>query len=227
VFTGIVEALGNLKSKVTKSGDVAVTIHVNSLDMSDVKLGDSIAVNGVCLTVVSFNSSEFTADVSLESLSLTGLEDMAIGTQVNLEKAMLPTSRFGGHIVSGHVDGQGEIVSVTPSARSVCIVVRPEQELARYIAKKGSITVDGCSLTVNDLVGEGDDFVLNVIPHTQQETIIKNYQAGDSVNLEVDVVARYLERLLTQGSQASSSQPESKLTMGFLAENGFTGRGRR
>jgi len=219
MFTGIIEALGNLKSKVTKGGDVAVTIAVNTLDMSDVQLGDSIAVNGVCLTVVAFNSTQFTADVSLESLSLTGLEQMPIGAEVNLEKAMLPTSRFGGHIVSGHVDGQGEIVSLEASARSVRIVVRPEKDLARYIAKKGSITVDGCSLTVNDLIG--DDFVLNVIPHTQQETIIKNYKAGDNVNLEVDVVARYLERLLMQGSQEASTPPESKLTMGFLAENGF------
>jgi len=219
MFTGIIDALGNLKSKVTKGGDVAVTIAVNTLDMSDVQLGDSIAVNGVCLTVVAFNSTQFTADVSLESLSLTGLEQMPIGAEVNLEKAMLPTSRFGGHIVSGHVDGQGEIVSLEASARSVRIVVRPEKDLARYIAKKGSITVDGCSLTVNDLIG--DDFVLNVIPHTQQETIIKNYKAGDNVNLEVDVVARYLERLLMQGSQEASTPPESKLTMGFLAENGF------
>jgi len=219
MFTGIIEALGNLKSKVTKGGDVAVTIAVNTLDMSDVQLGDSIAVNGVCLTVVAFNSTQFTADVSLESLSLTGLEQMPIGAEVNLEKAMLPISRFGGHIVSGHVDGQGEIVSLEASARSVRIVVRPEKDLARYIAKKGSITVDGCSLTVNDLIG--DDFVLNVIPHTQQETIIKNYKAGDNVNLEVDVVARYLERLLMQGSQEASTPPESKLTMGFLAENGF------
>ncbi|GLQ33445.1 riboflavin synthase [Litoribrevibacter albus] len=224
MFTGIVEALGQLKNKVVKGGDVAITIAVNSLDMSDVKLGDSIAVNGVCLTVVAFNSSEFTADVSLESLSLTGLDQLAPGAAVNLEKAMLPTSRFGGHIVSGHVDGQGEIVQLEPSARSVRIVVRPDSELARYIAKKGSITLDGCSLTVNDLIG--DDFVLNVIPHTQQETIIKNYKVGDRVNLEVDVVARYLERLLTQGSD-SGSQPKSNISMGFLAEHGFIGRTKR
>ncbi len=225
MFTGIVEALGNLKSKVTQGGDVAVTINVNNLDMSDVKLGDSIAVNGVCLTVVAFTEASFTADVSLESLSLTGLQDMPVGAQVNLEKAMLPTSRFGGHIVSGHVDGQGRIIQLEPSARSVRIVIRPDQSLARYIAKKGSITVDGCSLTVNDL--EGDDFVLNVIPHTQQETIIKNYRVGDTVNLEVDVVARYLERLINKCSDDAESQSESKLSMGFLAEHGFTGKARR
>lgn len=225
MFTGIIEALGQLKKKVVKGGDVAVTIAVKSLDMSDVKLGDSIAVNGVCLTVVDFNSAEFTADVSLESLSLTGLDQLAPGAEVNLEKAMLPTSRFGGHIVSGHVDGQGEIVQLEPSARSVRIVVRPDAELARYIAKKGSITLDGCSLTVNDLIG--DDFVLNVIPHTQQETIIKNYKVGDRVNLEVDVVARYLERLLTQGSDDSGSHPKSNISMGFLAEHGFIGRTKR
>ena len=173
MFTGIIEAVGKIASKVIKGGDVALTFAVNGLDMSDVKLGDSIAVNGVCLTVVDFTKTKFTADVSLESLSLTGLDDLKIGTPVNLEKAMLPTSRFGGHIVSGHVDGQGTIVSLESSARSVRIVVRPDPELARYIAKKGSITVDGCSLTVNDLVG--DDFVLNVIPHTQQETIIERY----------------------------------------------------
>ncbi len=226
MFTGIIEAVGKIASKVIKGGDVALTFAVNGLDMSDVKLGDSIAVNGVCLTVVDFTKTKFTADVSLESLSLTGLDDLKIGTPVNLEKAMLPTSRFGGHIVSGHVDGQGTIVSLESSARSVRIVVRPDPELARYIAKKGSITVDGCSLTVNDLVG--DDFVLNVIPHTQQETIIERYREGNRVNLEVDVVARYLERLLSGAGKTTENEiKESAISMSFLAENGFMGRMKR
>ena len=226
MFTGIIEAVGKIASKVIKGGDVALTFAVNGLDMSDVKLGDSIAVNGVCLTVVDLTKTKFTADVSLESLSLTGLDDLKIGTPVNLEKAMLPTSRFGGHIVSGHVDGQGTIVSLASSARSVRIVVRPDPELARYIAKKGSITVDGCSLTVNDLIG--DDFVLNVIPHTQQETIIERYREGNRVNLEVDVVARYLERLLSgAGKTTENETKESAISMSFLAENGFMGRMKR
>jgi riboflavin synthase len=222
MFTGIIEAVGRLASKKITGGDVTVTLDVADLDMSDVKLGDSIAVNGVCLTVVAFTSHSFSADVSLESLALTGLDSLSIGAPVNLEKAMLPTSRFGGHIVSGHVDGVGEIVSIEPSARSLRIVVRSPKSIARYIAKKGSITVDGCSLTVNEL--EGNDFVLNVIVHTQAETIIQHYKQGSKVNLEVDVVARYLERLLSAGSSDSEHDNESKesnLTMGFLAEHGF------
>ena len=224
MFTGIIEAVGSIAAKTLKGGDVALRFAVNRLDMSDVKLGDSIAVNGVCLTVVDFDSTSFTADVSLESLSLTGLNDLPIGAPVNLEKAMLPTSRFGGHIVSGHVDGLGKIESLEQSARSVRIVVRPAAEIAHYIAKKGSITVDGCSLTVNELIG--DDFVLNVIPHTQQETIIETYRKGDQVNLEVDVVARYLERLLSKESPQTESK-ESAISMSFLAENGFMGRTKR
>ena len=215
MFTGIIEALGNLKSKVTKGGDVAVTIAVNTLDMSDVQLGDSIAVNGVCLTVVAFNSTQFTADVSLESLSLTGLEQMPIGAEVNLEKAMQATSRFGGRIVSGHVDGIGRVVSRVEDARSIRFSIEAPESLAKYIAHKGSITVDGVSLTVNKV--EGSMFELNIVPHTAQETTLYHLMAGAEVHLEVDVIARYLERLMTSANPA----PKSNLNEGFLAENGF------
>lgn len=194
MFTGIIAAVGEIIGFEQREGDVRLTIRTGDLDMSDVGLGDSIACNGCCLTVVEMTDNSFVVDVSVESLSLTTIGDWKAGTRINLEKAMLATDRFGGHIVSGHVDGIGEIRSRETDARSERFVIRVPSELAQFIAYKGSITIDGTSLTVNKV--SGTDFDINIIPHTLEHTIIGGYQAGTKVHLEVDVVARYLERLI-------------------------------
>ncbi|EKO3395551.1 riboflavin synthase [Vibrio fluvialis] len=216
MFTGIVEAVGTLTAITPKGEDITISVDAGKLDMSDVKLGDSIATNGVCLTVVEFNSHSYSADLSLETLKKSGFADYKVGDKVNLEKAMLPTTRFGGHIVSGHVDGVGEIVERNPVGRATELWVAMPAELSKYVAEKGSITVDGISLTVNDL--RKNAFKLTIVPHTTQETTIDHFQVGRKVNLEVDVLARYLERLLNGGRD---EQPESRITMEFLQQNGF------
>ncbi|EGQ7768774.1 TPA: riboflavin synthase [Vibrio parahaemolyticus] len=216
MFTGIVEAVGKLTAITPKGEDITVTVEVGKLDMSDVKLGDSVATNGVCLTVIDFGSNYYSADLSLETLKKTGFANYQVGEKVNLEKAMLPTTRFGGHIVSGHVDGVGEIVERNQVGRAIEFWVAMPAEISKYVAEKGSITVDGISLTVNDL--RKNAFKLTIVPHTSEETTIDQFQVGRKVNLEVDVLARYMERLL-QGQQ--EEQPESRITMDFLQQNGF------
>ncbi|CAH1196291.1 Riboflavin synthase [Vibrio harveyi] len=216
MFTGIVEAVGKLTAITPKGEDITVTVEVGKLDMSDVKLGDSIATNGVCLTVVDFGSNYYSADLSLETLNKTGFAAYQVGDKVNLEKAMLPTTRFGGHIVSGHVDGVGVIVERNQVGRAIEFWVEIPTEISKYVAEKGSITVDGISLTVNDLRKNG--FKLTIVPHTSEETTIDQFQVGHKVNLEVDVLARYMERLL-QGQKEESQ--ESRITMDFLQQNGF------
>ncbi|MDO3387224.1 riboflavin synthase [Gilvimarinus sp. SDUM040013] len=215
MFTGIIEAIGEIVAVTPKSGDISLHVRTGKLDLADVALGDSIATNGVCLTVMELPGDGYRADVSRESLSLTTIGHWRPGTPVNLEKALLPTTRLGGHIVSGHVDGIGEVVSRKPDARSERFTLRAPAELAKYIAHKGSITVDGTSLTVNKV--DGCEFELNIVPHTLAETIMGSYQAGSLVNLEVDVLARYLERLL-QGNPAAAS---GGITESFLTEHGF------
>lgn len=217
MFTGIVEAVGTLTAITPKGEDISISVDAGALDMSDVKLGDSIATNGVCLTVVAFDDHSYSADLSLETLKKSGFAHYKVGDKVNLEKAMLPTTRFGGHIVSGHVDGVGEIVERNTVGRAIEFWVAIPSELSRYIAEKGSVTVDGISLTVNDL--RKNAFKLTIVPHTSQETTIDQFQVGSKVNLEVDVLARYLERLLQGGREAE--QPESRITMEFLQQNGF------
>lgn len=216
MFTGIVEAVGKLAAITPKGEDITVTVEVGKLDMSDVKLGDSIATNGVCLTVVDFGSHFYSADLSLETLNKTGFAAYQVGDKVNLEKAMLPTTRFGGHIVSGHVDGVGVIVERNQVGRAIEFWVEMPETLSKYVAEKGSITVDGISLTVNDLRKNG--FKLTIVPHTSEETTIDQFHVGRKVNLEVDVLARYMERLL-QGQQ--EQKQESRITMEFLQQNGF------
>lgn len=216
MFTGIVEAVGTLTAIMPKGEDISVTVSVGKLDMGDVKLGDSIATNGVCLTVVDYSETSYTADLSLETLQKTGFADYQAGDKVNLEKAMLPTTRFGGHIVSGHVDGVGEIVERNMVGRAIEFWVSMPEEITKYVAEKGSITVDGISLTVNAL--RKNAFKLTIVPHTGEETTIADFHVGRKVNLEVDVLARYMERLLTSQKE---QQPESNITLEFLQQNGF------
>lgn len=217
MFTGIIEAIGTIRALSPKGGDVRVYVETGKLDLSDVKLGDSIAVNGVCLTAVELPGNGFWADVSRETLACSAFIDLKIGSKVNLEKALTPTSRLGGHLVSGHVDGVGEVISREDNARAVQFKIRAPRELAKYIALKGSITVDGTSLTVNGV--NGAEFELTIVPHTLGETVMADYHAGRQVNLEVDLLARYLERLLL-GDKAAEPKA-SGLTEGFLAENGY------
>lgn len=217
MFTGIIEAKGVIESLQPKGGDIRLKIACPSLDMGDVALGDSIATNGVCLTVVAYSDHYYEADVSVETIKRTGFSDYTEGQPVNLEKALQANARLGGHIVSGHVDGVGEIVSISKNARAVEIWVKAPDDLAKYIAHKGSITVDGVSLTVNQV--DGASFLLTLVPHTMQETIIGVYEAGTKVNLEVDVIARYLERLLL-GDKAAHTE-SSDISMAFLAEHGY------
>ncbi len=217
MFTGIIEAVGQVKS-ISVNGDGAkVTIAVGKLDMSDVHLGDSIATNGVCLTVVAYDHSSFTADVSKETLTRTGFTDYKMGQAVNLEKAMLPTTRFGGHIVSGHVDAISEVLSIIDNGNSTEYWLSMSNEVAHYIAEKGSITIDGVSLTVNG-IADGK-FRLTIVPHTAQETIISQYSVGTKINLEVDVMARYIERLLTKKSTHTAGS--SGVTEALLMQSGF------
>tara|TARA_B110000003_G_scaffold55640_1_gene55664 strand:+ start:6624 stop:7232 length:609 start_codon:yes stop_codon:yes gene_type:complete len=194
MFTGIISAIGNVVGLEPRGGDVRLTIETGSLRLADVSLGDSIACNGACLTAVELTGQGFIADVSVETLNLTTIGNWNAGSRVNLEKAMQATDRFGGHIVSGHVDGIGEVVALEGDARSWRFRLRAPRDIAKYIAHKGSITVDGTSLTVN--VVEGSEFELNIVPHTMLHTVIGGYKVGTKVNLEVDLVARYLERLL-------------------------------
>jgi len=215
MFTGIIESIGKIEKIESRSGDQRLTIAVGNLDMSDVALGDSIACNGVCLTVISFDHERYRADVSGETLRLTTMAGIQVGNQVNLEKALTLSTRLGGHLVSGHVDGIGEIISIKKDSRSIQYSVKAPDELAHYIAKKGSICVDGASLTVNDI--EGSTFELNLVPHTLKETTAISYQTGTKVNLEVDLLARYLERLLTGQKQGSGTN----ITTSFLKQTGF------
>ncbi|QLF92687.1 riboflavin synthase [Pseudomonas sp. ABC1] len=217
MFTGIIEAIGTIGALVSRGGDVRVQVETGKLDLGDVKLGDSIAVNGVCLTVVELPGNGFWADVSRETLARSAFVDLRSGSRVNLEKALTPTTRLGGHLVSGHVDGVGEVIGREDNARAVQFVIRAPRELARYIALKGSITVDGTSLTVNAV--NGAEFTLTIVPHTLAETIMADYRPGHKVNLEVDLLARYIERLLL-GDKAAESGTQG-ISEAFLAEHGY------
>jgi riboflavin synthase len=219
MFTGIIQAVGHVAAMQSRGGDMRLHIHTGKLPLDDVALGDSICTNGVCLTVVELPGDGYWADVSVETLNFTTLGDLQPGSAVNLEKALTPHSRLGGHIVSGHVDGVGEVLSLSEDARSIRVMLRAPAPLAKYIAHKGSICVDGTSLTVNAV--NGDRFELNIIPQTMVETTFGQYRCGSRVNLEVDVIARYLERLL-QGDAAASVMVGG-LSMDTLAENGFLG----
>lgn len=218
MFTGIILAIGTLSRIEPKGGDCRLTIDTGKLPLTDVKLGDSIAVSGVCLTAVELGPRHFCADVSKETLSRTTLGEAKTGTPVNLELALLPTTRLGGHLVSGHVDGVGRVVDKRGDARSVRYTIEAPANLAKYIAEKGSICIDGISLTVNEV--DGARFGINIVPHTLKETTLGETDTGRRVNLEVDILARYTERLLL-GDKAADGQ--SGVTMALLQNAGFVG----
>jgi len=216
MFTGIILAVGEIAAMQPRGGDCRLKINTGKLSLADCALGDSIAVNGVCLTAVELGEHYFSADVSNETLSRTTLNKARIGTLVNLELALTPASRLGGHIVSGHVDGIGKVVEKYSDGRSIRFTFKAPDALAKYIAEKGSICINGISLTVNQV--DGALFGVNIVPHTLQQTTLGTTDIGTEVNLEVDLLARYLERLM-QGEKAAHAQ--GSVTEALLHSAGF------
>jgi riboflavin synthase len=197
MFTGIVQGIGAVRAIVPRGGDVTLVFDTGSVSLGGIERGGSIAVNGVCLTATQFDDSSFHADVSRETLTLTTLGECVVGTPVNVEKALLAGQAMGGHYVTGHVDGVGQLVDRHDDARSVRMEFQVPAELARYVARKGSICIDGVSLTVNG--ASGDRFDVNLVPHTLEVTTLGRLQPGSRVNLEVDIIARYVERMMQPG----------------------------
>ncbi|KJG58265.1 riboflavin synthase subunit alpha [Photobacterium kishitanii] len=216
MFTGIIEAVGNISAITSKGSDFEVSVNCDTLDLADVKIGDSIATNGICLTVVKLTDNSYVADLSIETLSRTAFNYYKVGQAVNLEKAMLPTTRFGGHIVSGHVDAVAEVIECRTSGRAIDIWVRVPSQIEKYLSEKGSVTVDGVSLTVNAV--RGNEFKLTIVPHTVVETTIADFKVGNKINIEVDILARYIERLLLVDKPEDK---QSKISMDLLERNGF------
>ena len=217
MFTGIIEETGTIKKVIGGGESGSIAIRASKV-LSDAKIGDSIAVNGVCLTVTSMQGDGFTADVMAETLRRTNLGTLSIGSKVNLERAMAANGRFGGHIVAGHIDGTGEIISLKPEGNAVWVTVAADAEILHLIVPKGSITIDGISLTVAYV--DTSVFKVSVIPHTGEETTLLNKKPGDIVNLENDIVGKYIEKLI-QPFEQDESKKESSITMEFLMENGF------
>ena len=211
MFTGIIKTMGTVAAMERRGGDVRLSVHSAAMPFSSYAVGESIAVNGVCLTAVALEDDSFATDVSTETLDVTGLGDLNVGDAVNLEPALALGERLGGHLVSGHVDCMGSIVTRNEDARSVRFGIELPNEYARYVAKKGSVTVDGVSLTVNEV--SSNHFSVNIIPHTAEATIIGSYTVGTRVNIEVDLLARYIERLL--------AKDDDGLSMDTLREHGY------
>ena len=218
MFTGIIQDVGKVAAIEKRGGDMRLRIRTRKMELADIALGDSIATNGVCLTVIELPGDGYWADVSGETLAHTTFGKLQVGDAVNLEKALRPIDHLGGHMVSGHVDGVGEVVDRFDDARSIRFRIQAPAQLACYIAGKGSICVEGISLTVNRI--DGALFELNIVPHTLQETTLVDLHPGHRVNLEVDLIARYLERLL-QGDQAAQPANGQGVTEALLAEHGF------
>jgi riboflavin synthase len=212
MFTGIIKAKGEIGQIVPQGGDLRLTIRSDGLPWSEFEVGESIAVNGVCLTAVDFEAQGFLTDVSVETLNVTALQGVAVGDRVNLEPSLALGKRLGGHLVSGHVDCVGTIRARESDARSVRLEVEIPVAFSRYVARKGSVCIDGVSLTVNEVSDKR--FSVNIIPHTADVTIIGGYQVGTTVNIEVDLLARYLERLITAGDDAG-------ITKDFLRAHGY------
>jgi len=217
MFTGIVQSLGSIERIDHEGGDISLVINTGEVDVTDGDLGDSIAVNGVCLTAVSYATGQFVADVSTETLNKTSLGDLKQRSPVNLEKALTLNTALGGHLVSGHVDGLASVVDLHEDARSIRYTFELAAELQHYIAQKGSVTIDGTSLTVNRV--EENRFDVNIVPHTREKTIFQYYRPGTKVNIEVDIIARYLERLIN-GKSGAQDHSDERLTE-TLVKSGF------
>jgi len=217
MFTGIIQSLGSIDSIERKGGDISLVINSGELDLAACDLGDSIAVNGVCLTAVSYATGQFAADVSTETLNKTSLGELKQGSTVNLEKALTLNTALGGHLVSGHVDGLASVVDLHEDARSIRYTFELSPALQHYIAEKGSVTIDGTSLTVNRV--EGNRFDVNIVPHTREKTIFQFYRVGTRVNIEVDIIARYLERLIN--GKAETQDDSNERIMDTLVRSGF------
>ncbi|RAK22237.1 riboflavin synthase alpha chain [Anoxybacillus vitaminiphilus] len=215
MFTGIIEEVGTIEQMKQSGEAIVLTIGARKI-LEDVKLGDSIAVNGVCLTVTSFTTQSFTVDVMPETVRATSLRTLKRGSKVNLERAMAANGRFGGHFVSGHVDGVGEIIRKEPVANAVYYEIKVPKELRKYMIFKGSVAVDGTSLTIFGLTD--DTFTISLIPHTRAETILGDKQVGDIVNIECDVIGKYVEQFI-KGKKGE--QPKSNITLEFLEEHGY------
>jgi riboflavin synthase len=211
MFTGIVQALGTITALENVGGDVRMAVRSNGLPFESYVLGESIAVNGACLTATALRADGFDTDVSTETLAVTSLGNLKIGSTVNLEPSLSFGDRLGGHLVSGHVDCLGVVASLHKDARSIRLTVEIEAEFARYVARKGSVCVDGVSLTINAV--SANNVELNIIPHTAETTIIGSYTVGTQVNIEVDLLARYVERLL--------AKDEGGMSLDFLKANGY------
>ena len=222
MFTGIIEEVGSVIAVRKSAHSAVLEIHADQI-LEDVHLGDSIAVNGVCLTVTSFQKNRFTADVMHETLNRSSLSDVKPGKRVNLERAMLAGGRFGGHMVSGHIDGTGRIVEIWKDDNAVWYTVQTSPRLLRYIVEKGSIAIDGISLTVAK-VG-ATDFSVSIIPHTAQVTTLGERKRGDLVNLETDLIGKYVERLLTTGNGANETNKANKVDEADEAKGGTNGDG--
>jgi riboflavin synthase len=216
MFTGIIETVGTVKSATRVGGDIRVVVSAPDFVDKDIVLGDSVANNGVCLTVIERKGADLSFDVSVESINYSLIGDWKSGTKVNLELALQATTRLGGHLVSGHVDGVAELVELKQDARSWFMQFKVPTDLKKYIAKKGSITIEGISLTVNDV--NDDLFSINVIPHTFEMTNLSTLSSGSRVHIEVDLIARYVERLLSADTSTAEGDSISK---SFLGENGF------
>ncbi len=217
MFTGIIEEQGKIKSIAKGSSSAVLTIEASKV-LEDVHIGDSIAVNGVCLTCTSFTSSQFTADVMHETLDRSSLGQLMPGSAVNLERAMAANGRFGGHIVAGHIDGVGHITNIRNDDNAIWYTIEAPKDIMRYIVEKGSITIDGISLTVATVTS--DSFQVSIIPHTSSETTLSLRKPGDIVNLENDVIGKYVEKLIDPYTE-DKGQSESKITYEFLAQHGF------
>lgn len=212
MFTGIIKAIGNIEKIEPQGGDLRLTIVSEDLPWGEFAVGESISINGVCLTAVKVLDNGFVADVSVETTSVTALANLAPGSKVNLEPSVSLGERLGGHLVSGHVDCVGRIKARETDARSVRLVIEIPTEYSRYVARKGSVCIDGVSLTVNEV--SDNTFSVNIIPHTAEVTIIGDYRTGTEVNIEVDLLARYVERLFDRGD-------ESAITREFLKAHGY------
>lgn len=217
MFTGLIEELGQLKSIKKKGNSMSLSISAQDI-MNDLAVGDSIAVNGICLTVTDFASGVFTVDVMPETLTRTSLNSLSVGSKVNLERAMAATGRFGGHFVSGHIDGVASLVEKTFVDNSVVFKFKFAAELNKYLVQKGSIAIDGVSLTIAQL--DEAEFTVSIIPHTLAETNLGEYAIGDRVNIEVDMLAKYIESILSS-TDIASKKDKNNITEEFLREQGF------